>query len=70
MPPENLRRKKTAKQCLVETGEDGFVPIREMEREYIPKAYRGLDRNKSKTARVLGVGLDTLRRRLESYGED
>ncbi len=70
MLPENLRRRKPAKQCLVETGEDGFATLQEMEREYILKAYRGLHRNKSKTARVLGVGLNTLRRRLESYGED
>ena len=70
MLPEDLRRRKTANQCLVENRKENFAPLQEVEREYILKAYHCLDRNKSKTARVLGIGLNTLRRRLKSFGED
>jgi transcriptional regulator with PAS, ATPase and Fis domain len=70
MLPDSLRRQKLAKQGLVENKEEGFVPLQELEKDYILKAYHGLGRNKSKTARVLGIGLNTLRRRLKSFGED
>ena len=70
MLPDDLRRRKTASQCLVENRKEGFAPLQEVEREYILKAYHVLGRNKSKTARVLGIGLNTLRRRLKFFGED
>jgi DNA-binding NtrC family response regulator len=50
-------------------GEPGpILPLPEVEKEYILKVYRQLDENKSGTARCLGIGLNTLRRKLKTYG--
>jgi two-component system response regulator AtoC len=45
-----------------------IVPLKEIEKICIIKAYQQMDRNKIQTARLLGIGLNTLRRRLTSYG--
>ncbi|MBW1725751.1 MAG: hypothetical protein JRJ33_10445 [Deltaproteobacteria bacterium] len=42
----------------------------QIERSHIIKAYKLSGQNKSKTARRLGIGLNTLRRKLKSYGID
>ena len=44
-----------------------ILPLAEIERRYILKTYVQLNRNKAKTARSLGIGLNTLRRKLETY---
>ena len=44
-----------------------IIPLPEMEKEYILKIYHQLQENKSGTARRLGIGLNTLRRKLRSY---
>ena len=43
-------------------------PLSIVEKEHILKAYEQTRNNKSKTARLLGIGLNTLRRKLERYG--
>ncbi len=48
---------------------DSIVPLKEMEKEYIRKAYDQTNRNKSETARLLGISINTLRRKLDAYGE-
>jgi two-component system, NtrC family, response regulator AtoC len=45
-----------------------ILPLSDVEKSHILKAYEHTGRNKSKTARLLGIGLNTLRRKLESYG--
>jgi DNA-binding NtrC family response regulator len=42
-------------------------PLAEVEKEHILNAYRQTGKNKSKTARLLGIGLNTLRRKLIRY---
>jgi DNA-binding NtrC family response regulator len=44
-------------------------PLEEVEKTHILNAYNQLDHNKSQTAKALGIGLNTLRRKLASYGE-
>jgi len=44
------------------------VPLATMEQEHILHAYRITHENKLQTARLLGIGLNTLRRKLQSYG--
>ena len=44
-------------------------PLAEVERRHILAVYEAAGRNKSKTARVLKIGLQTLRRKLSAYGE-
>jgi len=68
--PEHLRRRKPAQDsdCLSES--DPILPLAQVERDYVLKVYNQLGRNKSRTARRLCIGLNTLRRKLKSYGVD
>ena len=43
-------------------------PLAEVERRHIMAVYEAVGRNKSKAARVLKIGLQTLRRKLMAYG--
>jgi transcriptional regulator with PAS, ATPase and Fis domain len=45
-------------------------PLAEIERDYILEAYRRLDQNKARTAKTLEIGINTLRRKLQRYGEN
>ena len=45
------------------------LALTEIERHHIVKVYHLTGRNKAQTARILGIGLNTLRRKLKSYGE-
>lgn len=47
-----------------------IVPLAAMEKDHIIHAYRYTNGNKLATARLLEIGLNTLRRKLQSYGMD
>jgi transcriptional regulator with PAS, ATPase and Fis domain len=47
-----------------------IVPLESIEKDHILKAYDATSKNKVQTARILGIGLNTLRRKLEAYGVD
>jgi DNA-binding NtrC family response regulator len=66
--PHQLRRPKAITSCeqTVDTGD--IAPLAQIEKTHILNAYRKLDGNKSQTARILGIGLNTLRRKLTLYG--
>jgi transcriptional regulator with PAS, ATPase and Fis domain len=67
--PENIRKQKTKRQKKL-TGETRKIEsLATVEKRHIRHVYRKMGRNKSQTARVLGIGLNTLRRKLDSYGE-
>lgn len=53
-------------------GDDGppIKPLADVEKAHILKAYAQTGANKSQTARLLGIGLNTLRRKLARYGVD
>jgi two-component system NtrC family response regulator len=40
-----------------------------LERAHILKVYERTGRNKSETAKLLGIGFSTLRRKIEEYGK-
>jgi DNA-binding NtrC family response regulator len=69
--PEELRLFKTAPKSnhkhLSDT-EDDILSLSEVEKNHILKVYNNTDCNKSETARRLEIGLNTLRRKLKSYG--
>jgi len=44
--------------------EDKVVPLNEHERDYILKVYNSLGKNKAKTAKVLGIAINTLKAKL------
>ena len=65
--PGHLRKKSV--RMLKETPEfNSIAPLSEVEKKHIVKTYHHLNKNKSQTARALEIGLNTLRRKLESYG--
>jgi len=66
--PEHLKQHppKSRPPAVSETGP--VVPLAEIEKNHILKAYNHLGKNKSLTAKTLGIGLNTLRRKLTSYG--
>ena len=47
---------------------DSIAALSEVEKEHILKVYHHFSKNKTQTARILEIGLNTLRRKLESYG--
>jgi DNA-binding NtrC family response regulator len=49
-------------------GVKAIIPLEDVERTHILNAYNHLNHNKSQTAKALGIGLNTLRRKLAAYG--
>jgi DNA-binding NtrC family response regulator len=65
--PDTLRNGSTAKRPeLVEVGRS----MENIEREAILRTLKATDGNKTKAAEMLGIGLRTLYRKLDRYGED
>jgi transcriptional regulator with PAS, ATPase and Fis domain len=59
------------KDCMEEpmqAVDASVLPLSEVEKIHILKTYKQTGENKSKTARLLGIGLNTLRRKLAGYG--
>ena len=67
--PETLRNAKPSKKEKLPDGAASLAPLAKIEKSHILQVYRQLNQNKSQAARVLGIGLNTLRRKLTSYGE-
>ncbi len=61
-------RKSAPEKTPVSTLEPA-VTLAQAEKSHILKVYHRTGKNKSKTARLLDIGLNTLRRKLKSYGE-
>ncbi|MDR0362850.1 MAG: sigma-54 dependent transcriptional regulator [Planctomycetota bacterium] len=55
---------------LADSGLEPGVPLSEIERRYILSELSRLGGNKSAVAKSLGIGLKTLYRKLEAYGEE
>lgn len=53
-----------ARRC----SDDVIIPLASMEKDYILQAYKQTGNNKLQTARLLEIGQNTLRRKLQSYG--
>ena len=66
--PEYLRGAKPARRQQAVPMGGPIVPLAEAERSHILQAYEETTHNKLRTAKLLGIGLNTLRRKLASYG--
>ena len=66
--PKNIKMKKhfSQKALLAET--EPLLTLQKMEKKYILNVYNRFGRNKSQTALALGIALNTLKSKLESYG--
>ena len=68
--PAHLRdQKKTGKKEVTERPGTA-IPLAEAEKAHILTVYEQTGRNKAQTSDLLGIGLNTLRRKLRSYGID
>jgi two-component system response regulator AtoC len=52
----------------VSTARFPIAPLREVEKTCILRVYEETNKNKMQTAKILDIGLNTLRRKLKSYG--
>ena len=65
--PDPVRARKPAPVSAPELKGGTPVFLSENEKAHILYIYRQTDENKSRTARILGISINTLRRKLESY---
>jgi DNA-binding NtrC family response regulator len=65
--PDYLKGRKKAALRVPAAADGPILPLAETERIHILKAYEGTGQNKLQTAKLLGIGLNTLRRKLASY---
>jgi len=62
------RQKPVSRECR--TGDDVATTLAEAERCHILRIYAQTGNNKTQSAKLLGIGLNTLRRKLRAYGTD
>jgi DNA-binding NtrC family response regulator len=67
--PESVRKPKKNIEPAPPQGISQTETLASVEEKHILTVYHALQKNKSRTARVLGIGLNTLRRKLAFYGE-
>ena len=65
--PTYLQKRKPLSHSGRSSESEPVVPLGQVEKNHIRRVYNRLGKNKSRTARALGIGLNTLRRKLESY---
>jgi DNA-binding NtrC family response regulator len=68
--PKHIRKRGPFSKNANPPETASFLTLQQMEKTYILKVYKQLGKNKSQTARVLGVALNTLRNKLASYRMD
>jgi DNA-binding NtrC family response regulator len=66
--PSPLRDMQPLPPVKAEENDEAVIPLPEMEKAYILKVYNRTNQNKSRTCRLLGIGMNTLRRKLMAYG--
>lgn len=66
--PRQLRKSNRVLECIRRRDPVPLQPLSEVEKNHILRAYERTGRNKSQTARLLEIGLNTLRRKLRTYG--
>ena len=66
--PKPLRRHDTPAEDHRLKRRSSIRPLADVEKQHILDVYNELGCNKVRTARLLGVGLNTLRRKLKAYG--
>jgi two-component system response regulator AtoC len=66
--PATIQKIKSKSKITIPAGAAPIIPLAEVEQKHILNAYNQSDKNKSLTAELLGIGVNTLRRKLKSYG--
>ena len=65
--PAHLKQRKSISKCLTHSASEKIAPLAQIEKSHIIHVYKRTGRNKSRSAKLLGIGLNTLRRKLRSY---
>ncbi len=66
--PTHLRKQKPVARSYSQKEGSSIAPLKEVEKAHVLKAYEQTGRIKTRTAKLLSIGLNTLRRKLEVYG--
>ncbi len=66
--PVHIQKIKPKLKTGDASASDAIIPLEEMEKKHVLNAYHRTGNNKSATAKLLKIGLNTLRRKLASYG--
>ena len=66
--PVLIQKIKSKSKTAIPAGAAPIIPLADVEKKHILNAYNQTQKNKSQTAELLGIGLNTLRRKLTSYG--
>jgi len=66
--PVAIQKTKSKSKIAVRTEAAPITSLADAEKKHILIAYAQTEKNKSLTAELLGIGLNTLRRKLKSYG--
>ena len=66
--PKFLLKTKKMSTVNKNSASEPLPPLGLVEKNYILKVYHQMDKNKSKTAEILGIDRNTLRKKIQSYG--
>jgi len=66
--PAHLKQRKSISKCMAPLASEKIAPLAQIEKSHIIDTYERTGGNKSQSAKFLGIGLNTLRRKLRSYG--
>jgi DNA-binding NtrC family response regulator len=66
--PPYLHKPSTGRSHDASPTSKSIATLAQLEKEHILKVYRLLKQNKAECARMLGIGINTLRRKLSFYG--
>ena len=66
--PKAVLRAKKMSTIEKDSASEPLPPLELAEKNYILKVYYRMDKNKAKTAKILGIDRKTLQRKIQSYG--
>ncbi|MEE8540370.1 MAG: sigma 54-interacting transcriptional regulator, partial [Desulfobacterales bacterium] len=68
--PDYLRRRKPKSRTAKTQESEPFASLKQVEKAHILKVYDQMGKNKTRTAKMLGIGMNTLWRKLKVYEVD
>ncbi len=68
--PDYLRRRKPKSRTVKTPESEPLASLKQVEKDHILKVYNQMGKNKTRTAKMLGIGMNTLWRKLKVYEVD
>ena len=66
--PKNVLRTKKVSKVGQDSASHAHLSLEQVEKNHVLNVYNQTGQNKSETARILGIALNTLRKKIDSYG--